>query len=105
MGGIVEAAQQNGFVRHLSTGLFEEIVGGFHDRVDAGLFVGGNNARAQPIVGRVQRNRQVILFFQIGQAADLDRQADRRNRNVAGADAQSVFVAGNGESLEQILKI
>src|SRR5579884_2447347 len=88
MGGlIVEVAEQYVFIRHLPSGGGIEVIRGFEDGCQSRLVVGRHDSAAQLVVGSVQRDGQVILFFEIGEAADLGRQAYRRDGNMSRPDA------------------
>src|SRR5207245_7559011 len=102
---VVYTAQHNILERHLPSGLLKEVIRGRQDSVQAGLVVRRNDARAEHIVGGVQRNGQMILFAQVRQPANLYGQADRGDRDVSRADAKSIPGAGKLQCLEQVVEL
>ncbi len=53
----------------------------------------------------MQRYGEIILLSQLGQSANLGRQANGRNRDMPGANAQSFRISCHRKGFEQIFEI
>ena len=53
----------------------------------------------------MQRHGQVVLFAQVGQAANFGGQADRGDGDMPCADVQSILAAGYLKRFEQVIEV
>jgi len=93
--GIIQIAQENIFVGHLTSRGLKIVIGGSQDIGEANTLVGGNDPGTNLIVGSMQRDGQMIRCFQVGKLANALRQTYRGDSDMPLTDSQPGSLGGD----------
>ena len=83
----------------------EVVVGCRKDRGDREVAACRYQPQSQFVVGRVERNRQMVTAIQFGQPPNRLRQTDGRNRDTPGTDIQSVATGSGFQGGKQTVEV